>query len=37
MKLSFMGVILLYSEKRRVSTTRVAVFRVASVRIQIYL
>jgi hypothetical protein len=37
MKFSFVGVILLYSDKRHVSATHVTVFRVASVRTQIYL
>jgi hypothetical protein len=35
--LGFMNVILLYGDHRHVSATRVAIFRVVSARIQIYL
>jgi hypothetical protein len=37
MSFRFMNVILLYSDHRHVSATRVAVFMVVSARIQIYL
>jgi hypothetical protein len=37
MQFRFMNVILLHSDHQHVSTTRVAIFRVVSARIQIYL
>jgi hypothetical protein len=37
MHFGFVNVILLYSDHRHVSATRVAIFRVVSERIQLYL
>jgi len=37
MYLSFINVIILHSDRRHVSVTHVAIFRVVSARIQIYI